>query len=188
MFGIGGFELLIILVFAFLIFGPEKLPDMARTAGRAIAKFRNAQAEMNEVLNTTDFYDPNSDEPFKDPIEALDKLAKHQEEKKAAKESQKSSASAADDAAKPAEAAAAAAAPAAAEAADTPKQESFTERKARYERERAARKAAEEEAAKAAAEESAFEPAAEAVPEPEPAPEPAAAEPAPESASTEGGE
>ena len=102
MFGIGGFELFIILIFAFLIFGPEKLPEIGRTVGRAIAKFREAQQDMNETLGSDKIFDPNNpDEPFKDPIEALDKLAKHQEEKKAAKESQKSSASAADDAAKP---------------------------------------------------------------------------------------
>ena len=43
MFGIGGFELFLILLFGFLIFGPDKLPAMAKTLGKAIAKFRNAQ-------------------------------------------------------------------------------------------------------------------------------------------------
>ncbi|MEF2672829.1 twin-arginine translocase TatA/TatE family subunit, partial [Adlercreutzia sp.] len=42
MFGIGGFELFLILLFGFLIFGPDKLPAMAKTLGKAIAKFRNA--------------------------------------------------------------------------------------------------------------------------------------------------
>ena len=50
MFGIGGFELFLILLFGFLIFGPDKLPAMAKTLGKAIAKFRSAQDEMNKVI------------------------------------------------------------------------------------------------------------------------------------------
>ncbi|HAM16549.1 MAG TPA: translocase, partial [Eggerthellaceae bacterium] len=95
MFGIGGFELFIILIFAFLIFGPEKLPEIGRTVGRAIAKFREAQQDMNEALGDEkiiDFNNPN--EPFKDPMEALDKLAQHQEDKRKAKQSAAASAKA----------------------------------------------------------------------------------------------
>lgn len=144
MFGIGGFELFIILLFGFLIFGPEKLPEIAKTVGRGIARFRQAQDEMNSVIKSTDIYDPNSDEPFKDPMEALDKLAKHQEEKKKAQSKAES--------AKPASAKNADDAPASGDdAKESPRQESFTERKARYERERAARKAAEQKAAEEAA-------------------------------------
>lgn len=143
MFGIGGFELFIILVFAFLIFGPDKLPEVAKTVGKAIARFRSAQEEMNSVIKSTDIFDPNDPEqPFKDPVEALDKLAKHQEEKQNAKKTGSASSakpsSTSDD--KPASGADGAPA----------KQESFTERKARYERERAARKAAEAKAAEEA--------------------------------------
>lgn len=50
MFGIGGFELFLILLFGFLIFGPDKLPALAKTIGQAIGKFRDAQAEMTEQL------------------------------------------------------------------------------------------------------------------------------------------
>ena len=138
MFGIGGFELFIILVFAFLIFGPDKLPEVAKTIGKAIARFRSAQEEMNSVIKSTDIFDPNDPEqPFKDPVEALDKLAKHQEEKQNAKKSQGENAKA-KDGTKPG----ASKSEASSEQAPA-KQETFTERKARYERERAARKAAE---------------------------------------------
>lgn len=51
MFGIGGFELFIILLFAFLIFGPDKLPEMAKTLGAALNKFKQAQEEMKAVIN-----------------------------------------------------------------------------------------------------------------------------------------
>ena len=66
MFGIGGFELFLILLFGFLIFGPDKLPAMAKTLGKAINKFRSAQEEMNKVIKT-EVYDPTSDEPRRPP-------------------------------------------------------------------------------------------------------------------------
>ena len=135
MFGIGGFELFIILIFGFLIFGPDKLPEIAKTVGKGIARFREAQQEVNDAIGDEKLIDlDNPDEPFKDPMEALDRIAKRHEEKKAA------------------EAAGKAPAEEAAEGDSKPQEESFTERKARYERERAARKAAEAEAAKAEAE------------------------------------
>ena len=110
MFGIGGTELLLILLFGFLLFGPDKLPSIAKTAGKAIAKFRNAQEEVTKVVQN-EIYDPKSDEPFKNPLDAVEKLGKKSENKTVAK------------------------------------QESFSERKARYDRERAARRAAEQEKA-----------------------------------------
>jgi len=159
LFGIGGFELFIILIFGFLIFGPEKLPEIAKTVGKGIAHFRQAQNEMNEVIKSTDIYDPNSDEPFKDPMEALDKLAQHQEEKKRSQQNaskQKNASSTKVASEKPT----ADGTDASSDAAPA-RQESFTERKARYERERAARKAAEQKAAEEkAAEEKAAEEAA----------------------------
>ena len=57
MFGIGGTELVIILVFGFLIFGPDKLPSMGRTIGRAMRQFRQAQDQMNKMVKT-EIYDP----------------------------------------------------------------------------------------------------------------------------------
>ena len=120
MFGIGPFELFLILLFGFLIFGPDKLPAMAKTLGKAIAKFRDAQEEMNKVIKT-EVYDPNSDEPFKNPLDALAKVGEigNDENKQA---------------------------PAA-----SGKQESFSERKARYDKERAAKKAEEAKQATTAA-------------------------------------
>ena len=46
MFGIGEGELAIIVVFGFLLFGPDKLPQMGRTIGRAIRQFRETQEKM----------------------------------------------------------------------------------------------------------------------------------------------
>ena len=52
MFGIGESELALILLFAFLIFGPDKLPGMGRTIGRALRQFRNAQEGFTQVVQT----------------------------------------------------------------------------------------------------------------------------------------
>ena len=52
MFGIGEGELVIILVFGFLLFGPDKLPQMGRTIGRAIRQFRDTQEKMTAVVQS----------------------------------------------------------------------------------------------------------------------------------------
>ncbi len=51
-FGIGETELVLILLFAFMIFGPDKLPGMGRTLGRALRQFRNAQEGFTQVVQT----------------------------------------------------------------------------------------------------------------------------------------
>lgn len=52
MLGIGSTELLIIAVFGFLLFGPDKLPQMGRTLGRALRQFRETQQKMTAVVQT----------------------------------------------------------------------------------------------------------------------------------------
>lgn len=50
MFGIGGFELFLIVVFIFVVFGPDKMPEITKLAGAGIRKFRKAKKEMDQVL------------------------------------------------------------------------------------------------------------------------------------------
>ena len=52
MFGISETELVLIVLFAFMIFGPDKLPGMGRTIGRALRQFKNAQEGFTEVVQT----------------------------------------------------------------------------------------------------------------------------------------
>lgn len=144
MFGIGEGELAIIVVFGFLLFGPDKLPQMGRTIGRAIRQFRETQEKMTAVVQS-EIIDPVS-EAASAPVKP----------KKAA---------ATDDDSDADEDAAETAAPA--------KKETFAERRARLAAEKAASEGAAEETegAEPAAAESAAD-AAESAPEPEPAAEP----------------
>ena len=150
MFGIGEGELAIIVVFGFLLFGPDKLPQMGRTIGRAIRQFRETQEKMTAVVQS-EIIDPVSEAasaPVKPKKAAVDDDSDADED--------------------------------AAETAAPTKKETFAERRARLAAEKAAsdgavegENAAEETEADAAAEsadaaaESAS--AAESEPEPEPA-------------------
>ena len=154
MFGIGEGELAIIVVFGFLLFGPDKLPQMGRTIGRAIRQFRETQEKMTAVVQS-EIIDPVS-EAASAPVKP----------KKAA----------VDDDSDADEDAAGTAAPA--------KKETFAERRARLAAEKAASEGATEGEGAAEAAEGAVtaagpvaaadaavesEPAAEQEPEPEPA-------------------
>ena len=155
-FGIGEGELAIIVVFGFLLFGPDKLPQMGRTIGRAIRQFRETQEKMTAVVQS-EIIDPVS-EAASAPVKP----------KKAA---------ATDDDSDADEDAAETAAPA--------KKETFAERRARLAAEKAASEGTTEDEGTAdeieSAEPAEAEPAAAAAAtvEPEPAaePEPEPAEP-----------
>lgn len=152
-FGIGEGELAIIVVFGFLLFGPDKLPQMGRTIGRAIRQFRETQEKMTAVVQS-EIIDPVS-EAASAPVKP----------KKAA---------ATDDDSDADEDAAETAAPA--------KKETFAERRARLAAEKAASEGAAEgegvaEEAEGAEPAAAAEPVVEPEPAAEPEPEPEPAEP-----------
>lgn len=157
MFGIGEGELAIIVVFGFLLFGPDKLPQMGRTIGRAIRQFRETQEKMTAVVQS-EIIDPVSEAasaPVKPKKAAVDDDSDADED--------------------------------AAETAAPAKKETFAERRARLAAEKAASEGAAEgegaaeetegaepaEAEPAAATAATVEPEPAAEPEPEPEPEPA---------------
>ncbi len=51
MFGIGVQELAIVAVIALLVFGPKRLPELARTVGKGLAEFRRASTDLRQSLN-----------------------------------------------------------------------------------------------------------------------------------------
>lgn len=144
MFGIGEGELAIIVVFGFLLFGPDKLPQMGRTIGRAIRQFRETQEKMTAVVQS-EIIDPVSEAasaPVKPKKAAVDDDSDADED--------------------------------AAETAAPAKKETFAERRARLAAEKAASEGAAEGEGAAEEAEGAEpvvepEPAAEPEPEPEPA-------------------
>lgn len=152
MFGIGEGELAIIVVFGFLLFGPDKLPQMGRTIGRAIRQFRETQEKMTAVVQS-EIIDPVSEAasaPVKPKKTAVD------DDSDADKD--------------------------AAETAAPAKKETFAERRARLAAEKAASEAAAEgegaaEEAEGAEPATAAEPVVESEPAAEPEPEPEPAEP-----------
>ena len=74
MFGIGLPELMVILVVALLIFGPTKLPELARSLGRGLAEFRRASSDLRQSLaEATE--EPRSDRPPHEPPGTLPKDA-----------------------------------------------------------------------------------------------------------------
>lgn len=50
MFGIGGGELIFIIFIALMLFGSEKIPDVARTMGKAMAQFKNATNDIKSEI------------------------------------------------------------------------------------------------------------------------------------------
>lgn len=122
MFGIGETELVLILLFAFMIFGPDKLPGMGKTLGRALRQFRNAQEGFTQVVQT-EIVDP-----------ATEAMSDKKPNRKREEFDEDADIEGAED------------------GAPAPKRaETFAERKKRLEAERKAKEAAEKEAAEKAA-------------------------------------
>jgi sec-independent protein translocase protein TatA len=50
MFGLGVTEILVILVIAFLLFGPQQLPEIGRQVGKAVKGFKEATDDVRKSV------------------------------------------------------------------------------------------------------------------------------------------
>ena len=82
---LGPAEILVILVIALLVFGPDKMPDIARQVGRGYREFRRVQnhlkAELRDVVSEFDSSDDDKETGTPapaatgDPVPSLPPLA-----------------------------------------------------------------------------------------------------------------
>lgn len=54
MFGMGSLEIFLILAVALIVLGPKKLPDLARSLGKALGEFRRATTDLKRSIDLDD--------------------------------------------------------------------------------------------------------------------------------------
>ena len=52
MFGIGMPEMILILAVALIVIGPKKLPDLAKSLGRALGEFKRATTDLKDSIES----------------------------------------------------------------------------------------------------------------------------------------
>ena len=81
--GIGAAELLVILIIALLIFGPTKLPEMAKDLGKTIGKWRQALEEIEDITDVSGTLKSSSHSREAEMQEAVRTVAKRKDKKNA---------------------------------------------------------------------------------------------------------
>ena len=78
MFGsIGMTELIVIMVVALIVIGPKRLPELARTLGKALGDFKRATSDFQNSFSMEDDYD----------LDVLDEETKEKDKKASGEES-----------------------------------------------------------------------------------------------------
>jgi TatA/E family protein of Tat protein translocase len=66
---LAGPDLLVILVIALIVFGPQKLPELAKTIGKALGEFKKTAEEVKENIGIKDL------EEMRSNLTGMDRLA-----------------------------------------------------------------------------------------------------------------
>jgi sec-independent protein translocase protein TatA len=70
---IGSTEVILIIVAALFLFGPQKLPELARSLGGAVGEFKRAQRAAELELTQFDAYTRKADNKFTPKVKEEDK-------------------------------------------------------------------------------------------------------------------
>ncbi|WNY24881.1 twin-arginine translocase TatA/TatE family subunit [Methanolapillus millepedarum] len=70
--GVGTTEIAVVVIIALILFGPNKLPELARAVGSAIGEFKIAQKAAEFDLSDIEKYSKEQDEKKKADAKALD--------------------------------------------------------------------------------------------------------------------
>jgi TatA/E family protein of Tat protein translocase len=75
-FNVGPLELIVVLIIALIVLGPQRLPDVARSVGRGMREFRTALENPDDDEDDDDDDEEDDDRPDgDDPDETDDEAA-----------------------------------------------------------------------------------------------------------------
>ncbi|WP_338099558.1 twin-arginine translocase TatA/TatE family subunit [Methanolapillus africanus] len=74
--GIGTMEIVIVVIVALILFGPNKLPELARSVGSAMGEFKIAQKAAEFDLSDIEKYSKEEEEKKKADAKAVDEKIK----------------------------------------------------------------------------------------------------------------
>ncbi len=89
MFGLGMPEILLILAIALIVIGPQKLPELAKTLGRAMGEFKRSAQDLKRAIDI----ESTVNDPVPPPSKKVKDIIKAANSKEATEDAPKKNAS-----------------------------------------------------------------------------------------------